>query len=118
MNLVGDSNKQLVDETRKQVAAFVMGGLAITIGLSWNEAVKSSIDEYFPLQKSGGVQAKFTYALILTILMVLLTIFIVNMGIYKEAKPCICAEQTEVQTISDRVNQINAERYAEKIGLI
>ena len=116
--MVGDDSKQLVDETKKQVAAFVMGGLAITIGLSWNEAVKSSIDDYFPLQKSGGVQAKFTYAVILTILMVLLTVFIVNMGIYKEPKPCICADQTEVQAISNRVNQINAERYAEKMGLI
>lgn len=48
-------------------------GVALTIvtGMAWNDAVKSGIEQYFP-SKSTGVGGKFVYAILLTVLSIII----------------------------------------------
>lgn len=64
----GELNK-LRDEAREKVVAYVAGGLGLIAGLAWNDAIHTLIDVLFPFSKESLV-AKFTYATILTLVVV------------------------------------------------
>lgn len=65
-------------EVRDRVAAYIVGGLGVVVGLSWNEAIKGAIDYFYPSAGAGSIFAKFIYATILTVLVVLVTMFVVR----------------------------------------
>jgi hypothetical protein len=46
----------------------------LVAGLAWNDAVKSLIDSLFP-RSGDGVAAKFAYAVLVTVLVVLLVYY-------------------------------------------
>ena len=60
-----DPSKTPAQEIRAQVVGFVMAAFGFVAGLAWNDAVKSLIDALVPVG-SGGVAAKFAYAVIAT----------------------------------------------------
>lgn len=97
---------QFINETKKQTVTFLMTGLALTIGLSWNEAIKSGIESYFPLDKGDGTHAKFIYAILLTLFMVFLTMTVIHTGIYKKPIPCVCASKEEVTQLRQELDSI------------
>ncbi len=55
---------------------YILGGLGIVVGLAWNEAIKGLIEYTFPFTSSGSLVAKFVYAIILTLVIVLATMYI------------------------------------------
>lgn len=65
-------------EVRDRVATYIIGGLGLVIGLSWNEAIKASIDYFYPLADANSIFAKFLYAAVLTTIVVLVTIYVVR----------------------------------------
>lgn len=97
---------QFVNETKTQTTTFLMTGLALTIGLSWNEAIKSGIESYFPFEKGDGTRAKFVYAILLTLFMVFLTTMVIRAGIYKKPVSCVCADKTDVDKLETKVNSL------------
>lgn len=62
-------------EIRRQIFIYVGAGLGLVAGLAWNEAIKSLIDYLFPLSKNT-LLAKFSYALIITLIVVLVSIYL------------------------------------------
>ena len=62
-------------ETEKQVisktAELLNAAFALVAALAWNEAVKALIDKFFP--SGSGVYSKFAYALIVTVIVVIIT---------------------------------------------
>ena len=97
---------QFVNETKTQATTFLMTGLALTIGLSWNEAIKSGIESYFPVDKGSDARAKFLYAIFLTLFMVFLTMTVIRAGIYKKPVPCVCADKSSVDKLEAKVNSL------------
>jgi FtsH-binding integral membrane protein len=70
----GDTIRQ---EVREKTVGYMIGGLGVVAGLAWNDAISSFIEYLFPLSKSGIV-AKFLYAAIITLFVVLVTVYLMR----------------------------------------
>lgn len=68
-------NGELQRKIREQTVGYMLAALGLVVGLAWNEAIRSLIEYIFPL-RYNNVTAKFIYAIILTILLVLLSVHI------------------------------------------
>ncbi len=60
---------------KNQTISYIAGALGLVAGLAWNDAVKALIESLFPLDKSS-VWIKFIYAVLVTIVVVILTSYI------------------------------------------
>lgn len=57
-------------ELRKRIFSYIAAGFAFVAGLAWNDAIKAFIDYLIP-ETGSGVAAKFLYALLVTVFVVL-----------------------------------------------
>jgi len=69
-------------EAKKQVLSYITAALGLVAGLAWNEAIKALIEYLFPT--SDGLLGKFLYAIIMTFVVVLVSIYLVR--IFKKQK--------------------------------
>ncbi len=51
---------------------YVMAGLGLVVGLAWNDAIQSFVKLIFPLETNSLI-AKFLYALIITLVLVIVS---------------------------------------------
>ena len=100
---------QYVGETKKQSIILLVGGLALTASLSWNEAIKSSIEEYFPVDKGTGSRAKLLYAVLITLILAIITMLTITYGVYAKPATCVCASKEEVSQLRGVVNDLAAK---------
>ncbi len=72
-----EESKALRKEVRERTAGYVAAALGLVAGLAWNDAIKSLIEYFFPL---GGntIFAKFLYAILLTLIIVIFTVQILR----------------------------------------
>lgn len=81
--------KQEESEIRKQIKertlSYMVAALGLVAGLAWNEAIKSLIDYLFPLSRNS-VWAKLIYAVFITIVIVLITVYLMRFLNKKENK--------------------------------
>lgn len=68
---------ELKKETTKEVTRYVTAGLGLVAGLAWNDAIKAAIEVAFPLEKNS-VTAKFIYAVIITLVVVFVSTYFIN----------------------------------------
>jgi hypothetical protein len=121
---VVDSVKAITAESQKQTAKYLLSGMAIAVGLGWNEAIKSAIKSRFPMDEEG-VRTKFIYAACLTLFLVILSITLTKIN-FKPPEPttpsCVCADNDEVKKITlqldGKIEAINTQRKMEKAGII
>jgi hypothetical protein len=78
MNEIKEETNKLKEEIKSKTSGYIMGGLGVVVGLSWNEAITALIEYLFPFQ-SNGVLVKFGYAFILTIILVVLAIMLTRL---------------------------------------
>lgn len=64
--------KGMTGEIAAQLLTLATSALGLVAALAWNDAVQAVFKEYFPA--AGGVVAKFTYAVIISMLIVVVTI--------------------------------------------
>ncbi len=72
---IKEKQRKIKNEILKQTTVYILAALGFVVGLAWNDAVRSLIEFLFPLQKNGLVP-KFFYAVIITIVMVVITIYL------------------------------------------
>lgn len=65
-------------EAGSKISGYIVTALGLVAGLAWNDAVKSLIENFFPA-KEQTVWAKFTYAALLTLIVVILSIYLVRL---------------------------------------
>jgi hypothetical protein len=66
-----------------QTMGYVTAALSVVAGLAWNDAVKAAIGYFFPAEESS-IAAQFLYALLMTVVVVLLTLILRRvMGLVK-----------------------------------
>jgi hypothetical protein len=68
---------KVTGEIGQQTVTYITGGLGLVAGLAWNEAIKAIIDYWFPLSKDS-VLAKLIYAVIITAVVVLITVYLLR----------------------------------------
>jgi len=57
------------------VLGYITAGFGLVAGLAWNEAIKSLIEYLFPLNRDT-MTAKFVYAFLITIILVIISIYL------------------------------------------
>ena len=74
------STKNSIDlkkEFRERVTGYLLGAFGLVAGLAWNDAIQESIRVFFPLDNKG-LLAKFFYAVVMTVVLVLLSTHIMR----------------------------------------
>lgn len=77
------NNSNFRQEIKEKVTGYLTAAFGLVAGLAWNDAVKALIDSFYPAE-NGGLIAKFIYAFGLTLILVLVTIYIVRLTGKKE----------------------------------
>jgi hypothetical protein len=65
-------NQETREEIKKQTSGYMMAALGLVAGLAWNDAIKSLIEAFYPFAKYG-LFAKFFYAVLITLVVVLIS---------------------------------------------
>ena len=69
---------KLRTEIRERTLGYIVTALGLVAGLAWNEAVKALIEYFFPLSQNS-LLAKFIYALIITIIIVVISAYLLRL---------------------------------------
>lgn len=75
LDLVLEEGKRLKQELRERTLGYILTALGLVAGLAWNEAIQSLIAVIFPSEKDT-VSAKFSYAVIITLVVVILATYL------------------------------------------
>jgi len=75
INKIRERGKKLKKEINKKVLGYITAGFGLVAGLAWNEAIKSLIEYLFPLNRDT-MTAKFVYAFLITIILVIISIYL------------------------------------------
>ncbi len=71
---IDEEKKLLTKEVRERTLGYIVAAFSVVAGLAWNEAVKSLID-LLP-QGKNTVFAKFAYAIVITLVVVVVTVYL------------------------------------------
>ena len=77
LDKVKQESQTLRAEVRERTLGFITAGLGLVAGLAWNDAIKALIEYLFPLDKNG-LLAKFLYAVVITLVVVFLSVYLVR----------------------------------------
>jgi lysylphosphatidylglycerol synthetase-like protein (DUF2156 family) len=58
----------------------VAGALTVVAGLAWNDAINDSIKYYYPFENAKTLSARYTYAIVITLMVVALVWFLQYIG--------------------------------------
>lgn len=77
--------KNIELEMKKRIVGYITAAFGLVAGLAWNEAIKAMIEYFFPLDR-GSVLAKFVYAMGITLVLVLVSVYLAKLALKKENK--------------------------------
>lgn len=60
-----------------QPSMIIVGSLTLVAGLAWNDAFSESIKYYYPLETKSSLRARFLYALVVTVVVLIIAYLIV-----------------------------------------
>ncbi|MDP2705417.1 MAG: DUF5654 family protein [Patescibacteria group bacterium] len=69
-----EEKTRIQKEITNRTMGYILGGLGLVVGLAWNDAIKVLIEYIFPLSRNT-LLAKFLYAALLTLFVVILTTY-------------------------------------------
>jgi fructose-specific phosphotransferase system IIC component len=78
LNKLKNGGKKIKSEVGQKITTYMLSAFGLVAGLAWNDAIKSLIEYFFPNQQNS-VTAKLIYAALLTLIVVLVTIFITRL---------------------------------------
>lgn len=70
-----EEGKVIGHETKERTLGYITAALGLVAGLAWNDAIKAIIDYWIPLG-GGAVWAQLGYAVIVTIIVVIVTVYL------------------------------------------
>lgn len=77
LEAVKEESARLRNEMRERTVGFIAAALGLVAGLAWNDAIKAGIEYLFPLGQNT-LFAKFAYAIIVTLIAVVVTMSLVR----------------------------------------
>jgi len=80
-----EEGKKIKKEINKKTVTYIVTALGLVAGLAWNDAVKSLIEYFFPLAQNT-LMAKFVYAVLMTIVLAVVAIYLTRIFIGEEIK--------------------------------
>lgn len=83
IEIVKEEQKKLGNELKERTVGYILGALGVVAGIAWNDTIRAVIDYLFPLDKSG-ILAKFIYAVIMTVILVIISVYLIRLTQKKE----------------------------------
>jgi hypothetical protein len=75
---IKEKGKGMKEEIKQRTVGYITAALGLVAGLAWNEAIKSLIEYFFPMNQNN-VLAKFIYAFVVTAVVVIITIYLIKL---------------------------------------
>lgn len=75
--------EKIKQELNNKILGYILAGLGLVAGLAWNDAIKTLIEYLFPLEKNG-LWAKFLYAILITLIVVIFSVYLTRIFKSKE----------------------------------
>jgi len=76
---------EIKKEVKERTLSYIVAALGLVAGLAWNEAIKSLIEVLFPMSKNS-IWVKFIYAILITMVIVIVTVYLMRFLGKKEDK--------------------------------
>jgi uncharacterized membrane protein len=70
-----DKGAEFEREVREKTLGYIITSFGLVAGLAWNDAIKTFIEAFFPLQKDS-MKAKFIYAVVITAVVVFISLYV------------------------------------------
>jgi hypothetical protein len=70
-----DRGAELEKEIREKTLGYILTSFGLVAGLAWNEAIKAFIERFFS-DPGNGLRAKFLYAILVTIAVVIISLYL------------------------------------------
>ena len=83
--VIRDEMQEVQQEVKNKTVGYIVTALGLVAGLAWNDAVKTLIEEFFPV-KENTILAKFFYAAVLTAVVALISAYLVKIFKKEEKK--------------------------------
>lgn len=74
---VEEQKKTLRTEVKEKTIGYMLAAFGLVAGLAWNDAIKSLIDTFI-IQPGNGILIKFLYAIVVTVVIVVITVYLVK----------------------------------------
>lgn len=74
---IKDEELKIRNQVKEKTIGYILAALGFVVGLAWNDAIKASIEYFFPLDKNN-IFVKLVYAFLMTIIIVFVTIYFVK----------------------------------------
>lgn len=71
-------SEKISGEVKEKTLGFILTAFGLVAGLAWNEAIQSLIKSFFAVDKDS-VWVKFLYAIVMTFLVVLVTVYLTRL---------------------------------------
>lgn len=65
--------KEAQKELKERMTTLILAGFGLVAALAWNDAIQTFFNTFFP-KGSGGLVGKFLYALLTTIIVVIISV--------------------------------------------
>lgn len=72
---IKDKGAELEKEVREKTLGYIITSFGLVAGLAWNDAIKAFIERFFA-DPRNGIQAKFLYAMVMTIFVVAISLYL------------------------------------------
>ncbi|MGE3278203.1 MAG: DUF5654 family protein [Candidatus Altimarinota bacterium] len=70
-------------EVKKKLIGYITGAFALVGALAWNDAIKALIETLYDADRNT-IMAKFIYAIVISILVILIGVYLSQMTVEKE----------------------------------
>ncbi len=75
---IKSGRKEIKKEIQQRTSNYILAALGLVAALAWNDAIKSLIEYFFPLNKNT-VLIKFLYAILITCIVVIISIYLTKL---------------------------------------
>ncbi len=72
-----EEGKEIKKEILERMISYIIAAFGLVAGLAWNEAIKALIEYFFPVSKDT-LLAKFIYAISMTLIVVIITVYLMK----------------------------------------
>lgn len=85
ISTIKDKGLELEREVREKTLGYILTSFGLVAGLAWNEAIKAFIDRFFS-EPGDGLKAKFLYAILMTVVVVAISLYLSRIFRVKKAE--------------------------------
>jgi len=78
IEIIKDKGVELEKEIRERTLGYILTSFGLVAGLAWNEAIKAFIEKFFS-DPGNGLKAKFLYAIIMTLFVVVISFYLTRL---------------------------------------